>query len=56
VASDGSSLICKEMSDRLFYWYVKQEFPTDRFDHISAMPGQCEVKAMPPLCHTDHVL
>jgi hypothetical protein len=55
-ASDGSRLICNEMVDRLFHWYAEQEFPTDRFADISAMPGQSEVKAMPPLCPTDHVL
>jgi hypothetical protein len=52
VAYDGTSQIYKEMIDRLFYWYAEQEFPTDRFDDISAMPGQIRVKAMSPLCHT----
>jgi len=52
VAYDGKSSIYKEMIDRLFYWYAEQEFPTDRFDDISAMPGQVKVKAMSPLCHT----
>jgi hypothetical protein len=52
VAYDGKSMIYKEMIDRLFYWYAEQEFPTDRFDDISAMPGQVRVKAMSPLCHT----
>jgi len=52
VAYDGKSPIYKEMIDRLFYWYAEQEFPTDRFDDISAMPGQVQVKAMSPLCHT----
>jgi hypothetical protein len=52
VAYDGKSSIYKEMIDRLFYWYAEQEFPTDRFDDLSAMPGQVKVKAMSPLCHT----
>jgi hypothetical protein len=52
VAFDGKSQIYKEMIDRLFYWYAEQDFPTDRFDDISAMPGQVKVKAMSPLCHT----
>jgi hypothetical protein len=52
VAFDGKSQIYKEMIDRLFYWYAEQEFPTDRFDDLSAMPGQVKVKAMSPLCHT----
>ena len=52
VAYDGKSPIYKEMIDRLFYWYAEQEFPTDRFDDISAMPGQVKAKAMSPLCHT----
>ena len=52
VAYDGTSQIYKEMIDRLFYWYAEQEFPTDRFDDISAMPGQIRAKAMSPLCHT----
>jgi hypothetical protein len=52
VAYDGTSQIYKQMIDRLFYWYAEQEFPTDRFDDISSMPGQVRVKAMSPLCHT----
>ena len=44
--------IFRQMIDRLFYWYAKQEFPTTRFDDISAMPEQIRVKAMSPLCHT----
>jgi hypothetical protein len=44
--------IFRQMIDRLFYWYTIQEFPTDRFDDISEMPGQVRVKAMSPLCHT----
>jgi hypothetical protein len=52
VAFDPKNLIFFQMIDRLFYWYAEQEFPTDRFDDISAMPGQIKVKAMSPLCHT----
>jgi hypothetical protein len=44
--------IFRQMIDRLFYWYAIQDFPTDRFDDISEMPGQIRVKAMSPLCHT----
>ena len=44
--------IFRQMIDRLYYWYAKQEFPTDRFDDISEMPGQVRVQAMSPLCHT----
>ena len=40
------------MIDRLFYWYAKQDFPTDRFDDISKMPGQVKARATTPLCHT----
>lgn len=41
-----------QLIDRLFWWYADQEFPTTRFDDISAMPRQVKVKAMSPLCHT----
>ena len=52
VAFDPKNLAFFQMIDRLFYWYAEQEFPTSRFDDISAMPGQIKVKAMSPLCHT----
>ena len=52
VAYDPESLKYMQLVDRLFYWYAEQEFPTDRFDDISSMPGQVRVKAMSPLCHT----
>jgi hypothetical protein len=42
----------KQMIDRLFWWYAQQEFPTERFDDLFAMPKQVRVKAMSPLCHT----
>ena len=52
VAYDKENLVYKQMIDRLFWWYAEQEFPTDRFDDISTMPGQVKAKAMSPLCHT----
>ena len=52
VAYEKENLDYKQMIDRLFWWYAEQEFPTDRFDDISAMPGQVKAKAMSPLCHT----
>ena len=52
VAYGKKDQIFRQMIDRLFYWYTKQEFPTDRFDDISEMPGQVRVRAMSPLCHT----
>ncbi len=52
VVYDGKSSVYKEMIDRLFWWYAEQNFPTDRFDDISTMPGQIQVKTMSPLCHT----
>ncbi len=52
VAYEEKTQIFRQMIDRLFYWYSIQDFPTDRFDDISGMPGQVRVKAMSPLCHT----
>ena len=52
VAFEEKRQIFRQMIDRLFWWYANQEFPTDRFDDISEMPGQVRVKAMSPLCHT----
>ncbi len=43
---------CKQMIDQLFFWYTRQEFPTDRFDDISPIARQVRVRAMSPLCHT----
>ena len=31
--------VFRQMIDRLYYWYAKQEFPTDRFDDIPAWDG-----------------
>jgi hypothetical protein len=52
VAYGKEDQVYRQMIDRLFYWYAEQEFPTDRFDDISAMPGQVKAKATTPLCHT----
>jgi hypothetical protein len=52
VAYDNEKPVYKQMIDRLFWWYAEQDFPTNRFDDISAMPGQVKAKAMSPLCHT----
>jgi hypothetical protein len=41
-----------QIVDRLFWWYAEQEFPPKRFDDISSIPNQVQVKAMSPLCHT----
>jgi hypothetical protein len=38
--------------DRLFWWYAEQNFPPTRFDDLSTLPNQIQVKAMSPLCHT----
>jgi hypothetical protein len=35
--------------DRLFWWYAEQDFPTTRFDDLSPMPGQIQVKSMSSL-------
>jgi hypothetical protein len=41
-----------QIVDRLFWWYADQNFPPTRFDELSPMPKQLQVKAMSPLCHT----
>jgi hypothetical protein len=41
-----------QIIDRLFWWYAEQNFPPTRFDDLSPMPKQIQVKAMSPLCHT----
>jgi len=38
--------------DRMMYWYSGMNFPTERFDDISAFPKQVQTQAMTPLCHT----
>jgi len=38
--------------DRMMWWYAQMEFPTERFDDISAFPKQVKAKATTPLCHT----
>ncbi len=50
--SDPTNRAFKQIIDRLFWWYAEQEFPSDRFDDISPIPGQIKVKAKTPLCHT----
>jgi len=52
VAYGEKNEIARQMIDRLFYKYADLDFPTDRFDDISAIPKQVKVKAMSPLCHT----
>ncbi len=52
VAFEAKRQIFRQMIDRLYHWYSKQEFPTDRFDDISEMPGQIRVRVSSPLCHT----
>jgi hypothetical protein len=52
VTYDEKKPTYKQMIDRLFDWYAVQEFPTNRFDDISSMPGQVKARAMSPLCHT----
>ena len=49
---DPGNSAYRQIIDRLFWCYAEQEFPTDRFDDISPIPGQMKVKAMSPLCHT----
>jgi hypothetical protein len=49
---DPANYAFGQIIDRLFWWYAEQEFPTDRFDDLSPIPGQVKVKAMTPLCHT----
>jgi hypothetical protein len=41
-----------QIIDRLFWWYAEQNFPPTRFDDLSPIPKQVQVKAMSPLCHT----
>ncbi len=42
----------RKMIDQLFHWYSNQKFPTTKFDDISSIPNQVQVKAWSPLCHT----
>jgi hypothetical protein len=41
-----------EVIDRMMWWYAGAQFPTERFDDISAFPKQVKVQAMTPLCHS----
>ncbi len=38
--------------DDLLDWYAAATLPTNRFDDISSMPKQVQVRTMTPLCHT----
>jgi hypothetical protein len=40
-----------QIIDRLFWWYAEQNFPPTRFDDLSPMPNQLQVRATSPLCH-----
>ena len=52
VAYAAASDIHRQIAVRLFWRYAEQDFPTDRFDDISELPGQIRFKAMSPLCHS----
>jgi hypothetical protein len=51
VAYGEKNEILRQLIDRLFFWYADQEFPTGRFDDISAIPRQVKTRALSPLCH-----
>jgi hypothetical protein len=40
-----------QIIDRLFWWYGEQDFPPTRFDDLSPLPKQLQVRATSPLCH-----
>ena len=40
-----------KMTDELFQWYSRTEFPTQRFDDICHFPNQVRQTAKTPLCH-----
>jgi hypothetical protein len=52
VLYEPKSFVYKDMIDRMMWWYAKMEFPTTRFDHLSAFPRQVRAPASTPLCHT----
>ena len=52
VLYDGKSHLYTAVIDRMMWWYSKMEFPTERFDHLSAFPKQVKALAVTPLCHT----
>jgi Putative redox-active protein (C_GCAxxG_C_C) len=52
VLYDPKNFAYLAMIERLFWWYAKMEFPTERFDHLSEFPKQVKAPATTPLCHT----
>jgi hypothetical protein len=52
VLYDEKTFVYKDMVDRMMWWYAQMEFPTERFDHLSAFPNQVKALATTPLCHT----
>ena len=52
VLYDPKKFVYLAIIGRLYDWYAKMEFPTERFDHLSAFPKQVKVLASTPLCHT----
>jgi hypothetical protein len=40
-----------KLTDELFTWYSRTEFPTERFDEICKFPKQVKCLAKTPLCH-----
>jgi len=49
---DAKDPMYTQLIDRLYYWYAKQDFPSNMFDDISQVPKQIKVPAKSPLCHT----
>ncbi len=39
------------MTDELFQWYSRTDFPTERFDSICHFPKQVKRRAKTPICH-----
>ncbi len=50
VAFDKAKTYVK-MTDELFQWYSRTDFPTQRFDDICYFPNQVKRNAKTPLCH-----
>ena len=48
----GKDFTYGAMIDRMMWWYAQMEFPTERFDHLSAAPKQVKAQAVTPLCHS----
>jgi len=51
VAYSEKNEFFRQLIDKLYFWYADQEFPTGRFDDISAVPKQVKTRAKSPLCH-----